>query len=169
MEGVVEDPDRRVVEIPLLTGEEREGIVGDGTRRDGSIRGIGVSGSCSRRGEASAGGVGVVRRGGAGRTGSWGAVEGIRSAIDADGVGAETRVGLWVDRSFEMVVGMWGSCAGGAYVPLDPSYPLERLRWMAADAGVELVVGEEARGRGERSGDRCGVWAWGGVGRRRRR
>jgi len=48
MEGVVEDPDRRVVEIPLLTGRSGKGSWWDGTRRDGSIRGIGVSGSCSR-------------------------------------------------------------------------------------------------------------------------
>jgi amino acid adenylation domain-containing protein len=60
------------------------------------------------------------------------------------GIGAESRVGLLVERSLEMVVGLLGIVkAGAAYVPLDPGYPAERLRYMVADAGVELVlVGE---------------------------
>src|SRR4030095_6465106 len=47
------------------------------------------------------------------------------------GAGAETLVGLCVERSLEMIVGVLGiSKAGGAYVPLDPSYPRERLALM---------------------------------------
>src|SRR4029453_14094746 len=58
------------------------------------------------------------------------------------GVGPESRVGLWMERSAEMVVGMLGIVrAGGAYVPLDPSYPEERLRWRAEDADVEVAIG----------------------------
>jgi amino acid adenylation domain-containing protein len=57
------------------------------------------------------------------------------------GVGPEVRVGLSVERSLEMVVGMLGIWkAGGAYVPLDPVYPSERLAYMLADAGVALLV-----------------------------
>src|ERR1043165_148374 len=57
------------------------------------------------------------------------------------GVGPETIVGLCVERSIEMVVGLLGILkAGGAYLPLDPDYPSERLGYMVADAGVRLVV-----------------------------
>ena len=57
------------------------------------------------------------------------------------GVGAEERVGLMMERSIEMVVGMLGILkAGGAYVPLEPSQPGERLARMAQDAGVRVVV-----------------------------
>ena len=60
------------------------------------------------------------------------------------GVGAESLVGICVERSVEMVVGLLGILkAGGAYVPLDPAYPQERLSYMVADAGVEVVVSEE--------------------------
>ena len=53
------------------------------------------------------------------------------------GVGPETMVGLLVERSPEMVVGLMGILkAGGAYLPLDPNYPRERLAFMLADAGA---------------------------------
>ena len=46
-------------------------------------------------------------------------------------------VGLCVERSPEMVVGLLGILkAGGAYLPLDPNYPRERLAFMLADAGA---------------------------------
>jgi amino acid adenylation domain-containing protein len=55
--------------------------------------------------------------------------------LQKQGVGAEVFVGLCVERSVEMVVGMLGILkAGGAYVPLDPSYPPERLNFMLEDA-----------------------------------
>ncbi|HEX7240343.1 MAG TPA: amino acid adenylation domain-containing protein, partial [Longimicrobiaceae bacterium] len=53
------------------------------------------------------------------------------------GVGREVRVGLCLERSLEMVVGLLGILkAGGAYVPLDPGYPAERLAYMLSDSGA---------------------------------
>ncbi|HVR95754.1 MAG TPA: amino acid adenylation domain-containing protein, partial [Thermoanaerobaculia bacterium] len=64
------------------------------------------------------------------------------------GVGPESRVGLSVQRSPELVVGVLGILkAGGAYVPLDPNYPQERLDYMIADAGVEVVVDKDLLGQ----------------------
>src|ERR1051326_6487176 len=52
-------------------------------------------------------------------------------------------VGLMVDRSAEMIVGMLGILkAGGAYVPLDPGYPAERLEWMLKDSGIGVLLTE---------------------------
>ena len=57
------------------------------------------------------------------------------------GVGAETLVGLFLERSLEMVVALLAVLkAGGAYVPLDPEYPAERLAAMFADAGIDRVL-----------------------------
>ena len=53
------------------------------------------------------------------------------------GVGPEMVVGLCLERSLEMIVGLLGILkAGGAYLPLDPHYPPERLAFMLADAGA---------------------------------
>jgi amino acid adenylation domain-containing protein len=57
------------------------------------------------------------------------------------GIGPETRVGLSVERSLEMIIGLLGiHKAGAAYVPLDPAYPPDRLAFMLDDAGVNAVV-----------------------------
>ncbi len=57
----------------------------------------------------------------------------------------ETIVGLLVERSPEMVVGLMGILkAGGAYLPLDPNYPRERLAFMLADAGAAVLVTQQA-------------------------
>jgi amino acid adenylation domain-containing protein len=57
------------------------------------------------------------------------------------GVGPEKLVGICVERSLEMVVGLLGILkAGGAYVPLDPSYPRERLRFILEDARLSVLL-----------------------------
>src|SRR5204862_3725545 len=57
------------------------------------------------------------------------------------GVGPEVRVGICVERSLEMVVGLLGILkAGGAYVPIDPTYPEDRLAFMLADAKVPVLL-----------------------------
>src|ERR1700730_3259397 len=57
------------------------------------------------------------------------------------GVGPEVLVGICIERSLDMVVGLLGILkAGGAYVPLDPTYPKERLAFMMADARAPVLL-----------------------------
>jgi acyl-CoA synthetase (AMP-forming)/AMP-acid ligase II len=68
----------------------------------------------------------------------------LANSLRALGVGPEVCVGLCVERSLEMVVGLLGILkAGGAYVPLDPVYPPERLACMVADAQVAVLVTQQ--------------------------
>nr|WP_157385875.1 non-ribosomal peptide synthetase [Methylosarcina fibrata] len=61
------------------------------------------------------------------------------------GVGPEMPVGIAVERSFELVVGLLAIVkAGGAYVPLDPDYPDERLAYMIEDSGIGLLLSHGA-------------------------
>jgi amino acid adenylation domain-containing protein len=69
--------------------------------------------------------------------------EQVAAHLSALGVGPEVRVGLCLDRSAELVVGILGVLkAGAAYVPLDPDYPSERLSYLLADASVKVVLTE---------------------------
>ncbi len=63
------------------------------------------------------------------------------------GIGPERLVGLCMDRSIEMLVGLLGILkAGGAYVPLDPSYPAERIAFILKDAQIQLLVTDAKHG-----------------------
>lgn len=61
------------------------------------------------------------------------------------GVGPETLVGICLENAPEMIVGLLGILkAGGAYVPLDPAYPSERLFFMLGDAGISVLLTQDA-------------------------
>ena len=61
------------------------------------------------------------------------------------GVNADSRVGIHVHRSAEMVVGLLGIMkAGGAYVPLDPAYPRDRVEFMLQDGGASVLITESS-------------------------
>ncbi|MFP2900473.1 amino acid adenylation domain-containing protein, partial [Corallococcus sp. 4LFB] len=65
--------------------------------------------------------------------------------LKQSGVGLESRVGLCVERSLDMAVGILGILkAGAAYLPLDPTYPSDRLAYMLADAAVPVIVTQDA-------------------------
>lgn len=64
------------------------------------------------------------------------------------GIGPESRVGLCLDRSVDLVVVMLGVLkAGGAFVPLDPAYPEDRLDFMSRDAELSLLLTSSAAQR----------------------
>ena len=65
--------------------------------------------------------------------------------LRAQGVGPNVYVGLYFERSFEMIAGILAILkAGGAYVPLDPSYPSERLDWILKDSQVSCLLTQES-------------------------
>lgn len=68
----------------------------------------------------------------------------VARALLAQGAGPETLVGICVERSLEMVVGLLGILkAGAAFVPLDPAYPAERLHFMIEDTEVGILLTQE--------------------------
>nr|WP_282707237.1 non-ribosomal peptide synthetase [Pseudomonas syringae] len=61
------------------------------------------------------------------------------------GVGPDVLVGICVERSLELVIGLLAIIkAGGAYVPLDPDYPEDRLAYMMQDSGIGLLLTQTA-------------------------
>ncbi|HET6261779.1 MAG TPA: amino acid adenylation domain-containing protein, partial [Chloroflexia bacterium] len=75
------------------------------------------------------------------------------------GVGAETLVGVYLERSVELVVALLAVVkAGGAYVPLDPLYPSERLSFILEEAKTPLVLTTERLARALPAGPGRPVW-----------
>ncbi len=147
LSGVVAEPDRRLSELSLLGEEERRRVVVEWNRTGREYPGEAGLGELFRaQAERSPDAVAVVY--GEERL-SYRELE-VRSNqlarhLRGLGVGPESRVGLCVERSAGLVVGMLGIVkAGGAYLPLDPSYPTERLGFMLRDGEVEVVVTQES-------------------------
>ncbi|MDP7041521.1 MAG: amino acid adenylation domain-containing protein, partial [Gammaproteobacteria bacterium] len=65
--------------------------------------------------------------------------------LQAEDVHAGTLVGIYLERSIDMMVALLGILkAGGTYVPLDPSFPADRIRFMMEDAELGVLVTQES-------------------------
>ena len=63
----------------------------------------------------------------------------------AKGLGPDVPVGVYIERSHEMVIAVLAvHKAGGAYIPMDPSYPSERIAYMVAHSGVRLLLADSS-------------------------
>ncbi|WP_233601565.1 non-ribosomal peptide synthetase [Corallococcus sp. AB038B] len=144
LEGVVSKPDAAVGRLPLLTPAERQQVLVTWNQqqaeyaRDATIPAL-FEAQAKRTPDAVAVVSGKQRL-------TYREVEAkanqLAHRLRKLGVGPESRVGLCVERTADVVVGTLGILkAGGAYVPLDPSYPKERLGWLLEDAqGPALVA-----------------------------
>ncbi len=142
LEGVVADPGVRVSRLALLSGDERRGILGRGGGVDVAVEGVCVHELVARRALSRPDAVAVRC---AGDSLSYGELVRRASRVARElrglGVAPGVLVGVYLDRSVELLVGLLGVLwAGGAYVPLDPSYPAERLGFMVEDAGVGVLL-----------------------------
>jgi len=144
--GVVSDPDQPLSALPLLTATERHRLLVEWNStsadcpRDASIHEL-FAAQAARTPDAVAVVCGDERLTYADLDGR---ADHLAYRLRRLGVGPEALVGICVERSSEMVVGLLGILkAGGAYVPLDPAYPKERLAFMLADAGVAVLLTQE--------------------------
>ncbi|MET0395834.1 MAG: condensation domain-containing protein, partial [Longimicrobiaceae bacterium] len=146
LEAVAADPGRRVQELPLLGDGERQRLVeewsgGHGHAPAGRPVHEIFAEQAARTPEAVAltsGSESVTYAELHTRS------DALARRLAALGVGPDVRVGICVERSPEMVVGLLAVLrAGGAYVPLDPAYPAERLAFMLADSGARVLLTQE--------------------------
>ncbi|HHK4364328.1 TPA: pyoverdine non-ribosomal peptide synthetase/polyketide synthase PvdL, partial [Pseudomonas aeruginosa] len=145
LEALLGDPQRRIAELPLFAAEERKQLLLAGTAGEAGLQDT-LHGLFAARVAASPQAPALTF---AGQTLSYAELDArsnrLARVLRGHGVGPEVRVGLALERSLEMVVGLLAILkAGGAYVPLDPEYPLERLQYMIEDSGVRLLLSHAA-------------------------
>ena len=144
--GLLDDPQQRLCELPMLSPDEQQVLVGQlqGAQHgalDQTLHGL-FAAQASRTPHALA----LTF---AGQHLSYAELDQqanrLARALRERGVGPQVRVGLALERSLEMVIGLLAILkAGGAYVPLDPEYPLDRLRYMIEDSRIGLLLGQRA-------------------------
>ena len=65
----------------------------------------------------------------------------VARALQSKGVGRNQLIGIMVERSFDMVVGVFGVLkAGCAYLPIDPEYPTDRIGFILKDSNVSIIL-----------------------------
>ncbi|PWB35747.1 non-ribosomal peptide synthetase [Pseudomonas sp. SDI] len=145
--ALVADPQQRLCELPLLAADEQRALF-DNLRGQQDAPGLE---RCIHELFAE-----QARRSPAARALTFAGAHLSYAELDAQanrlaqvlcerGVGPQVRVGLALERSPMLVVGLLAILkAGGAYVPLDPEYPLERLQYMIEDSGIGLLLGQRA-------------------------
>ncbi|PYY78120.1 non-ribosomal peptide synthetase [Pseudomonas sp. TKO26] len=144
--AMVREPQAAIGELPLLSAEQRQGTLAQGVGPREVFAAESVLELFARQVAAQAEAPALVF---AGQCLSYGELDQrashLATALVARGVGPEVPVGIAVERSLEMVVGLLAVLkAGGAYVPLDPQYPEQRLSYMLQDSGVRLLLSETA-------------------------
>ncbi len=139
--GALADPEAPISRLPLLGAAERQQLVEwNDTARP--ARRATISSLVAAQAERTPDAVAVV----AGDTAlTYGGLLDRAAALARHlrtlGAGPEVLVGVLAERSTEMMVGLLATlCSGAAYVPLEPTYPVERLRFMAADAGLRILL-----------------------------
>src|SRR5437660_3571023 len=144
LEGMVGEAERRIGELSLLTGGEREQVVVEWNRTEVEYPQRCVHELFEEQAERTPQAVAVeyedqrISYGELNRRANQ-----LAHYLQRLGVGPEVRVGICVERSVEMVVALLGVLkAGGAYVPLDPEYPAERLQFMMADSQAAVLLSE---------------------------
>ena len=142
LEGIVADPDRRISVLPILTESERHQLLVEWNDTAADYPDTCIHELFEKQVEKTPDAIAVAFE----RQQLTYQELNIRSNQLAHhlrqlDVGPEALVGICVERSLEMVVGLFGILkAGGAYVPLDPAYPSERVKFMLEDAQVSVVV-----------------------------
>ena len=149
--GIVEDPEQRLSELPVLPAAERERLLVEWNDTATSFVPEGapltLHGLFEAQAAAAPDAVALVvdRPAGAVEQVSYGELDRradrLARFLRCLGVGPEARVAVAVERSAELMVALLGTLkAGGAYVPLDPDYPEARLRLMVEDARPAVLL-----------------------------
>ena len=147
LEAIVANPQQQISQLPLLTEVESQQLLKDwnGTEKNHPFHQC-VHHLFEEQAERTPNAVAVVFEG-LELTYQQLNIQANQLAhyLQSLGVGAEILVGIYLERSLLVIVGLLAVLkAGGAYVPLDPDYPQQRLSYMAEDAKISLLLTQQS-------------------------
>jgi amino acid adenylation domain-containing protein len=142
LEQIIAAPNQRVTDLSVLSAAERDSLLSKASETQADFPSLGLHELFERQAAATPDALALIFE-----------VERLSyyelncranqlaHYLRDQGVKRGTRVGICLERSPAMIIGLLGILkAGGAYLPLDPEYPKERLAFMLADAQPEMVV-----------------------------
>ncbi|MCF4994541.1 amino acid adenylation domain-containing protein [Pseudomonas syringae] len=143
LQGIVSAPTRRIGELPLLESSEQRLMLQDWSRAgDHGAAAPGVHQRIAAQALHTPDATALIIDDDVLTYGELDArANQLAHALIASGVGPDRLVGIAVERSAQMIIGLLAILkAGGAYVPLDPAYPQDRLAYMIEDSGIEWLL-----------------------------
>jgi len=145
LQGAVTDPGQKISELPLLGKTEREQLLFEWNDTHVDYRAVCLHRLIEEQVERTPDNVAAIFEDEQLTYRELNArANQLAHYLQKMGVGAEVLVGICVERSLDMIIGLLGILkAGGAYVPLDPSYPKERLALMIEDSGLKALLTQE--------------------------
>ncbi|HEY7492545.1 MAG TPA: amino acid adenylation domain-containing protein, partial [Candidatus Tectomicrobia bacterium] len=147
LEGLVENPDRRLADLPLLTDDERHQLLHVLNKAERvSRRGLCLQQWFEAQVEHTPNHVAIVFEGEPLTYRELNArANQLAHYLRTLGVKPDVLVGMYMERSLEMVIGILGILkAGGAYVPMDPAYPRERLAFMLEETQTPVLLTQQS-------------------------
>lgn len=146
LQGVIENPERPISQLPLLTESEKQKILIEWNRTAASYPDVGVQQLIERQAELTPGAVAIVFQNHHLTYRELNArANQLAHYLKKADVGPDVLVGLCAERSLDMVVGVLGVLkAGGAYVPLDPAYPKDRVAYILEDAHAPVLLTQQS-------------------------
>lgn len=146
LEGIVANPKQKISELPLLTPNERHQLLVEWNNtwaeypQDKCIHQL-----FEEQVERTPDAVALVFKGEQLTYGELNRrANKLAHYLQSLGVGPEVLVGICVERSFDMIVGLLGILkAGGAYVPIDPAYPTDRITYMLEDSQLPVLLTQQ--------------------------
>jgi amino acid adenylation domain-containing protein len=155
LEGIVQNPQAKIADLPLLTAAERERLLVEwNTTNVGTVplacpplQDVCVHQLFEQQSEQTPDTVALAF----GYDGQQVTYQQLNDQanhlayrLQEIGIGPEVRVGIYMERSLELVVALLAVLkAGGAYVPLDPNYPQERFTWTLEDCQISLLLTQQ--------------------------
>lgn len=143
LKAIVENPEKKIFDFPLLTKDERHQLLVNWNNTNTSYQKVqNISQLFERQAQKTPNNVAVVFENNHLDYQSLNEQSNkLAHYLIEKGVKADARVGICVERSLEMVVGILAILkAGGAYVPLDAKYPKDRLSYMMSQADVTILL-----------------------------